>query len=204
MKELIPHLGELLSVVLASIAILGFSKIKAWLKVREKGMDTGQVDYNNRIHDILVETRALFDADRAKLFQFKNGSHYASGSSEQKLSLTHVVCAPGIANPIGLETYLMDVRVSFLTSFLSEIVEKGHVIVDIDDIDSKFENHSDIVFIRQLFTQSGTKCFLASGIRAGKNKLLGIVFVTWRQCRRIHSPAPILAKCEELSANLLN
>ena len=69
-------------------------KIKGeWCKVRQQK----EMIADRNIQEQLNELRHDSDACRTKLFQYHNGSNFASGNSMKKMSMTHESCHPGMA-----------------------------------------------------------------------------------------------------------
>ena len=126
-----------------------------------------------KIKDVLIEIKTAYEADRALLFQFHNGDHYVAGGSIQKMSLTHFATSRGISPPIGTDTDIVNIPVSYLDTSLSEIINKSVLSVAMDDFpeDSYFAG---------IFRRDGCEHLLMRCVYNRRHEVIGLVIISWR------------------------
>lgn len=106
-----------------------------WCKIQQKK----DIDVNRTIQDQLHELRYESDAGRTKLFQYHNGSSFASGNSMKKMSMTHESCHPGMVPTFkGNHDQVLSLFVDML-ELLSE--DKSTLIVVNEMKDSYFKSY---------------------------------------------------------------
>lgn len=201
MRELIDHVGQLLTAILVTLVAMLLGKAKTWLKKKKRGMASTENEADRGMHELLIELRAKYNADRTSLYQFKNGTHYAGGISEQKLCLTHAVCAIGTSNTTELIGFMIDIRASFIAKFISDILANGYLILDTDEIEKDFIG-IDAVFFKTNFRHADSRTILAVGVKVEQSRLLGILFITWRNKVEIPNPESVVKQAEMLAIRL--
>jgi len=178
-SKLLEIAGQLLAYTFAGFGGIILLRLKEWYEVKKSNrLITSQINHNALIREALAEAREHFDSDRVKLFQFKNGNYYHSGESEQKLTLTHIVYRYGTGVPTSTLSSYTDIPISLLTKTLHLAISSEVASFDVNDLDQDF-------FIKQHFAASNTSTVLLTKVKNSKEKLIGILMVTWREEREV-------------------
>lgn len=168
--ELFLSLGQIVAGIAMGMAAFAFSKTKDFVSNKVKRMSAATLNRNVRIKDLLQEVRAVFDADRVKLYQFHNGDYYVTGESMQKLSLSHYAVKRGVEGP---EAKHQGIPVSYVSAILSEMVANDGVIVKaVADMDAD-------CFMKSLLLKGGLQTVIMGGVVGQRGHLIGVVVVSW-------------------------
>lgn len=143
MDELVKTVGEHLGTVAGYVVLGVFTviahQVKAWCeRRRSRNAVHKAVSTNVLVQEILSELRREFDCDRVTISQFHNGDYFASGTSVQKVTLTHYTVRPGVTHPADPDS-ARDLRftpASFMPHLLDELFKVGYrLCLDFDSED---------------------------------------------------------------------
>ena len=166
--ELAKMIGEFVGYIGVGVLSVLLMKFK---ERREKSKYPAKaIEASYRVREIMTEVRACFDADRVKVFQFKNGEFYMGGASEQKLVITHIVSRIGVGCTEGILRF-QQVPVSLASSFLKRANDSKIDVIHVDDIDE------DSV-LKGFFLMNGTSTIMTCKIQKSR-QLIGLLVLTW-------------------------
>jgi len=100
----------------------GGKYITSWDFRRAMSRESMAKDAENsqKVHDQLVEIRALTGADRAYVFLFHNGAHLSTGLPMKKMSCAYESCASGTASKAFEMSDLLVSRYPILLNLLTK------------------------------------------------------------------------------------
>jgi len=124
---------------------------------------------SQKVRELLIEAMAGAAADRAELYQFKNGEYFISGESSQKLCLTHCAVKNGISAPQDIR----DLPIGFISNFLSKVLKDNPCVIHTELMETS--DH----FIKQIFTTNANAVSYAFVIKSPNNQMLGVVMLVW-------------------------
>lgn len=193
--ELLHILGQLLAYTIAGFGGILLMRVKEWYEVQKSNTRiTSQINYNSMIREALAEAREHFDGDRVKLFQFKNGTYFHSGESEQKLTLTHIVYRFGTGIPAALLPSYTDIPISHLTNTLQATIKNKVFAFSV--------NENEDFFVRQNFAANNTSMVLMTKVHNSKEKLIGVVMISWRDEKDLKVDDQVVEYMEILASRI--
>ena len=135
-------------------------------------------DVNIRL--LLREARVLFNADRAFIAQFENGTHYINDQEKWRYSWTHEDADPGLAY---MASYRRDIVLTWVPEEMKLIFEQpGPAFRTVRDL-------TDGTF-RHMCAESGTEAVIRCIIR-GPDPERPLGFIGLDFSRRVEQPAAI-------------
>lgn len=171
--------GEFVGYVL--VGVFGFLLVKFKKAAEERTKyPVRAIETSHRVRELMTEVRACFQADRVKIFQFKNGDYYMGGASEQKLVITHIVSRVGVGCTEGILRF-QNVPVSLVGSFLKKSVESKIHIEQVEEIDE------DSV-LKGFFLMNGTSTVMTCKLMKNR-QLIGLLVVTWMDPVKNYKPS---------------
>jgi hypothetical protein len=172
--ELAKIVGEFLGYI--GVGVLSVLLMKFKDRQEKSKYPAKAIEASYRVREIMTEVRACFDADRVKIFQFKNGEFYTGGASEQKLVITHIVSRIGVGCTEGILRF-QQVAVSLAGTFLKRAADNKIDIIHVDDIDE------DSV-LKGFFLMNGTSTIMTCRIQKNR-QLIGLLVLTWMDQKTI-------------------
>lgn len=166
------NFSQMTGFFLAAVSAVAVVHAREWYQKRSKRDLRKLVTADAYTYQIMSEMRSISDADRIKLFQIINGNYYFGGTSDQKLTLTHLINKVGISYPEGLSGSRQTIAISHATELLQHCLDKGTVMFEV-------ENMTNSAYFRQLFIASGTKWMIAYPLFNSKHQCVGVVMATW-------------------------
>jgi len=175
LQELIKIMGEFFGYILVGVMSVALLKLKKAYE-EKSSYPSKAIEASYRVREIMTEVRACFDADRVKIFQFKNGEFYTGGASEQKMVITHIVSRVGVGCTEGILRF-QQVPVSLVGSFLKRSLDHKINIINVDDIEE------DSV-LKGFFLMNGTSTVMTCRIQKNR-QLVGLLVLTWMDHKNI-------------------
>lgn len=170
---MLKHLSELIVAVVTMIGSLATIYLKHLMDVRAKSKeDLVRLSHENDIvvYDKLEEIRLKLDADRAYLIQYHNGSHYNSGQSMLKMSMSHEVARPGISREIhGAQ----NLPLSLFAESVKAFYENGKVVMP--DVNAPGVEES----LRQMYIGRGILSSYSVPIKDIQGRIMGALCVNY-------------------------
>lgn len=112
--------------------------IREWMRKRKKPVSIRiSAEKNDKIQDILLETRIKLNADRAYLSMFHNGSKYIEGSEILKKSRTNESAAPGVSFEAQ---HFQNILISLMPDEMKLVTTAGPSFIKTEELqDGKFK-----------------------------------------------------------------
>jgi hypothetical protein len=205
--ELWQTMGTIIGYLFVGAAAYWLKQLKDRIEKQKTDQVAVETSLNNnlKVYDLLAQLRYDYDADRIMLMQFKNGEYYASGESDQKLTLTHFVCKTGISQPTLNNNTLVNVPLSIIVKTIDSVVK-------CDSLEFKTRELDDDIYFKNVLLLDGVENAVFASIRS-RRKLVGIVIMSWldpngsethkcETCPFAGQPDKC-AKCEEVRAEHL-
>lgn len=172
-SEIYRVVGEVLVGVACGVIGIISVKVKEYLKKKNKTSNLlSIISADTNIREAMAEARQHLDCDRVKIFQFKNGSYYISGESEQKITLTHIVTKNGLGYPPELIGSFTDVPVSFFSGTMNVLAKEKIAVFLTEKMD-------DGSYLKHIFHSNSIECAVMAIITTPNKNILGMVMFSW-------------------------
>ncbi len=161
-------------------AIMRFTE---WNKTRNKFQSIRiTAEKNDRIQELLTESRVMLRADRAYLVMFHNGNKYVDGSEVLKKSRTNESVGPGVS--FEAQNY-QNIKISLMPDEMKLATEEGPSFITVESLkDGKF---------KRLLLGSGVRAAARCAIRKDKD-IIGFIGVDFNDA--VNSPENINDLCK--------
>lgn len=112
--------------------------LREWFKKRKRPVSIRiSAEKNDKIQDVLLETRIKLNADRAYLAMFHNGNKYIEGSEILKKSRTNESAAPGVSYEAQ---HFQNILISLMPDEMKLVTASGPSFTRTSDLqDGKFK-----------------------------------------------------------------
>jgi hypothetical protein len=172
-KEISANIGQAVGAAIFAFAAYLYGRLRAWQKHHVNSATVTKIGLDRviSIENILADVRRDLGADRAIIYQFKNGEYYASGESVQKLIMTHCVCRTGISFPI-LSSQNESIQVSFISGLLVDLMDHksvNHVVTKV----------SENFYLRSFWLVNGTIFSKMRGLFNFEGKMIGVLALNY-------------------------
>jgi hypothetical protein len=157
------------SIVVALISVWWKDYLDRRKKERAYAEAISENDMINMIavQDWLNNIRKELDVDRAAIYQFHNGGHFASGASIKRYSMTYESCRPGIAS---IKKFSQNILASDRPNWISILFQNDYYVCDNP---TKIEDEKT----REELEQFGVKASAAVPVRDIGGYLVGFITI---------------------------
>jgi hypothetical protein len=177
--ELLQTIGSFVGYAVVGGVVYSLKLAQDWLEKKRKIQNIDATVNNNlKVYELLSEIRQIFGADRVKLFQFKNGDYFAGGGSEQKLTMSHIVCRTGVSIPAAAMTDYQLIPVGMMTKFLDALGRQSWKDFIVRGLEDDF-------YFKYPMLRDGTEHIVATLIKSN-GRTLGLLIVSWLEETKIN------------------
>lgn len=170
---MIAHLSELIVAIITMLGSLATVYLKHLIEESKKVKADPIRDTHERdalLYDKLNEVRVTLNADRVYIVQYHNGSHFKSGQSMMKLSMTHEVLAAGIRSELENTQGL---PISMFANVFQQFYRDGYIVIE--DMDHKSVDQ----LLASYYKKRGVQSVYAYPIKNLHGHFIGSIMVSF-------------------------
>lgn len=175
------NISALTSSLLLLAVLSGGWVYKSWLVPKAKKISTSfknSAKTDRDIHGVLSVLLDKHNASRALLYQTHNGTVYASGSHQWKVSITHEVVNQGVTSVKHLSQ--SELSVEFLSKY-SNLIEEGVEFFESEKNGTKIKDTK----IRYCMLNSGIDRLGIWTLTDSDNQIIGFLSLHWDEASKI-------------------
>lgn len=174
--------------LIACAIVVGSRDIVQWVRKRlskQRSLDiAGMNRFDMQVHELLSELRLATQAQRTAYCQFHNGETYFSGSSIQRVSVTHESLDEGV---LPLRTVRIGVPVSVLAPLIEQMLRDEAVPICVGSMVESYAKRD--------LEALGTASFLVLPIRVGL-QIVGYLKVHWSNADHAWGKGDVATTCD--------